>query len=283
MSQTAKSARVVKVAAGVEDTDQAAPVRDDRHQALAVLVGKWINEGRTIGAGEIPSVPILTSDVYEWAPGGFFILHSAFGTIGETTVGGVEIIGVAEAVVERGAVRLAVNADDLDAADGRFADLPEGRVHHEEPAGRPLIDIAGEDRNRRNLRGLDRVAFVGPLADEDRERLVAAITDRHCPVRVLNPSGDVDHASGPGGCRRHPNSFASVVNNYPTRESEPSPQARHPRADSPPQRARKTTPATTRQAARRPGGGPPGRSRCPARRCPGHGRPRPLRGRDEGP
>ena len=94
MSQPAKSARVVKVAAGVEDTDRAAPVRDGRHQALAVLIGKWINEGRTIRAGEIPSVPILTSDVYEWAPGGFFIVHSAFGTIGETTVGGVEIIGV---------------------------------------------------------------------------------------------------------------------------------------------------------------------------------------------
>src|SRR5271165_2701635 len=34
------------------------------------------------------------SDVYEWAPGGFFVVHSAFGKIGETTVGGVEIIGV---------------------------------------------------------------------------------------------------------------------------------------------------------------------------------------------
>jgi hypothetical protein len=39
-------------------------------------------------------VPILTSDVYEWAPGGFFVVHSAFGKIGETSVGGVEIIGV---------------------------------------------------------------------------------------------------------------------------------------------------------------------------------------------
>ena len=41
-----------------------------------------------------PPVPILTSDVYEWAPGGFFVVHSAFGKIGETAVGGVEIIGV---------------------------------------------------------------------------------------------------------------------------------------------------------------------------------------------
>jgi hypothetical protein len=91
---TTESARVVNVAAGVENTDRATPVRDGRHQALAVLIGKWINEGHTAGTAEIPSVPILTSDVYEWAPGGFFVVHSAFGRIGDTAVGGVEIIGV---------------------------------------------------------------------------------------------------------------------------------------------------------------------------------------------
>jgi hypothetical protein len=94
MSGTTESARVVSVAAGAERTSQAAPVRDGRHAALAVLIGNWINEGRTTGTPEIPSLPILTSDVYEWAPGGFFVVHSAFGKIGETSVGGVEIIGV---------------------------------------------------------------------------------------------------------------------------------------------------------------------------------------------
>jgi hypothetical protein len=49
----------VNVAAGVEDTDRTAPARDRRHQALAVLIGNWINEGHTVGTGEIPSVPIL--------------------------------------------------------------------------------------------------------------------------------------------------------------------------------------------------------------------------------
>jgi hypothetical protein len=95
MSPAAReSARVVSVAAGMAATDQTAPVRDCRHEALAVLIGRWINEGRTAGTAEIPPVPILTSDVYEWAPGGFFVVHSAFGKIGETSVGGVEIIGV---------------------------------------------------------------------------------------------------------------------------------------------------------------------------------------------
>jgi hypothetical protein len=89
-----RSARVVSVAAGVENTGRTAPVRDERHRALAVLIGKWINEGHTIQTAEVAAVPILTSDVYEWVPGGFFVVHSAFGKIGETAVGGVEIIGV---------------------------------------------------------------------------------------------------------------------------------------------------------------------------------------------
>jgi len=70
-------------------------------------------------------------------------------------------------------------------------------VDDEEPAGCPLVDIAGEDRNRRDLRGLDRVAFVDPLADEDRKRLVTAVANGRRQVGVLNSSGDVDDASGP--------------------------------------------------------------------------------------
>ncbi len=97
---TSSSPRVVNVAAGVESAARPVPVRDARHKALDVLIGKWINEGHTVAAAEtlkargVPSLPILTSDVYEWAPGGFFVVHSAYGKIGENSVGGVEIIGV---------------------------------------------------------------------------------------------------------------------------------------------------------------------------------------------
>ena len=64
-----------------------------RDEALELLIGNWINEGVTIEA-ENPSVPIVTSDVYEWVPGRYFVIHSAYGMIGDTSVGGVEIIGV---------------------------------------------------------------------------------------------------------------------------------------------------------------------------------------------
>ena len=89
-----ESARVVSVAAGMQKTDRATPVRDSRHQALAVLIGNWINEGATVATADIASTAIRTSDVYEWVPGGFFVVHTAFGKIGDTSVGGVSIIGV---------------------------------------------------------------------------------------------------------------------------------------------------------------------------------------------
>jgi hypothetical protein len=91
---TPASPQVVKVAAGVESTAGPVPVRDARHEALDVLIGKWINEGHTVATAEVPPLPIVTSDVYEWVPGGFFVVHSAYGKIGEHSVGGVEIIGV---------------------------------------------------------------------------------------------------------------------------------------------------------------------------------------------
>lgn len=94
-SSTDTGARVVKVAAGVESTDRHVPVRGPRHEALSVLIGKWINEGHTVTTPEMPSLPILTSDVYEWAPGGFFVVYSAYGRIGDSSVGAVEIIAEA--------------------------------------------------------------------------------------------------------------------------------------------------------------------------------------------
>jgi hypothetical protein len=63
------------------------------HKLLEVFIGKWINEGHTVASVDAPSVKILTSDVYEWMPGGFFVLHTAYGRIGDSDVGGVEIIG----------------------------------------------------------------------------------------------------------------------------------------------------------------------------------------------
>jgi hypothetical protein len=60
---------------------------------LDLFIGKWINEGETVASPEMPATRITTSDIYEWLPGRFFVLHTAYGRIGQMDVGGSEIIG----------------------------------------------------------------------------------------------------------------------------------------------------------------------------------------------
>lgn len=66
------------------------PIELDR---LEEFIGRWLTEGETVAANGVPAVRILASDVYQWAPGGHFILHPAYGRIGDVDVGGIEIIG----------------------------------------------------------------------------------------------------------------------------------------------------------------------------------------------
>jgi Protein of unknown function (DUF1579) len=69
----------------------AAPGPD--YRVLDALIGRWMTTGHSFGPDGAPPTPIAASDIYEWAPGGFFILHTAYGTIGEHGVGGIEMIG----------------------------------------------------------------------------------------------------------------------------------------------------------------------------------------------
>ncbi len=78
-------------------SQQQAPQPGPEHRHLDVFIGKWINEGYTVEVPESPSVKILTSDVYEWMPGGFFVLHTAYGRIGNMDVGGTEVLGYDQA------------------------------------------------------------------------------------------------------------------------------------------------------------------------------------------
>jgi hypothetical protein len=93
MSESKRHPQVVVVAAGLEETAQAPARRGPEHARLDVLIGKWITEGYTVATAGAPAAKILASDVYEWAPGGFFVVHAAYGRIGDAEVGGVEIIG----------------------------------------------------------------------------------------------------------------------------------------------------------------------------------------------
>ncbi|MBO0779305.1 MAG: DUF1579 family protein [Ktedonobacteraceae bacterium] len=76
-----------------ENVTHQPPKPGPEHHLLDIFMGKWINEGHTIATADTPEVSILTSDVYEWMPGGFFVLHTAYGRVGNVDGGGTEIIG----------------------------------------------------------------------------------------------------------------------------------------------------------------------------------------------
>jgi hypothetical protein len=91
-SEYPESRRVVSVAAGLERTSEAAPIPGEAQRKLDVFIGRWPNEGETSPEPGTSPVEIVTGDVYEWAPGGFFVIHTAYGRIGENEVGAVEIM-----------------------------------------------------------------------------------------------------------------------------------------------------------------------------------------------
>ncbi len=68
-------------------------VRPPELERLQVFIGRWITEGETVGSTEAPPMTIVASDVYQWLPGGHFVMHPAYGRIGPTGVGGLEVIG----------------------------------------------------------------------------------------------------------------------------------------------------------------------------------------------
>lgn len=78
-------------------SDISAPRPGPEHQLLGRLIGKWMNDGSTVATPEAPAERILTSDVYEWTPGGFFVIHSAYGRISNLDVGSIEMIGYDQA------------------------------------------------------------------------------------------------------------------------------------------------------------------------------------------
>ena len=71
----------------------APPKLGPEHQQLSVFLGNWRTEGQTVAGPGAPSVPIRSSDEYEWLPGGFFLVHFWDGHVGDARVHGIEVIG----------------------------------------------------------------------------------------------------------------------------------------------------------------------------------------------
>jgi hypothetical protein len=92
MSEANEPLQVTSIVAGLTPDQGQAPLSSAEHHALDVFIGKWLTVGHTIERPGVPSVRILASDVYEWVPGHFFVLHSAYGRIGDFAVGAIEML-----------------------------------------------------------------------------------------------------------------------------------------------------------------------------------------------
>jgi hypothetical protein len=67
----------------------AAPSRHERlpeHDIMGSLIGKWMTVGATIPIDDDPVLTIHASDIYEWVAGRFFVVHTAYGRIGDVEV-----------------------------------------------------------------------------------------------------------------------------------------------------------------------------------------------------
>ncbi|AOM78498.1 DUF1579 family protein [Pedobacter steynii] len=62
-------------------------------QRLNVLAGKWNTTGHTIANTDQPSLECVATDIYEWLPGGFFLMHRVDARLGEDRLQFTEIIG----------------------------------------------------------------------------------------------------------------------------------------------------------------------------------------------
>jgi hypothetical protein len=67
-----------------------APTPSPEIQRLDALVGRWRTHGHLVGG---PPAPIAGTDIYEWLPGGFFLVHHVDVVIGEQRVQALELIG----------------------------------------------------------------------------------------------------------------------------------------------------------------------------------------------
>jgi Protein of unknown function (DUF1579) len=66
------------------------PTPGPETRRLGALVGRWRSEGHVVGE---PPVPIEGTDIYEWLPGGFFLVHHVDVVVGDQQVQAIEIIG----------------------------------------------------------------------------------------------------------------------------------------------------------------------------------------------
>jgi hypothetical protein len=73
--------------------DPATHTRVPELDLLNTLIGTWVTVGVTVPSDGSEPLKLDASDIYEWVAGGHFVVHTAYGRIGDADVGGIEMIG----------------------------------------------------------------------------------------------------------------------------------------------------------------------------------------------
>ena len=76
------------------ESDIAQPSRaGPEHKRLDAFVGTWHTEGEIRASSSGPAARVHATDVYEWLPGGFFLIHRWDAHMPDGDTQGIEIIG----------------------------------------------------------------------------------------------------------------------------------------------------------------------------------------------
>ena len=60
---------------------------------MEAFIGKWHTTGKVAAGPDSPGMTVTATDIYEWLPGGYSIIHYVEGNIGDDKIHSIEIIG----------------------------------------------------------------------------------------------------------------------------------------------------------------------------------------------
>lgn len=77
----------------MKNEDPQLPQRRAEHEALQIFVGVWNTEGEIVGGPSGAAGKMTATDIYEWLPGGFFLVHRVDARMAGEPGRSLEIIG----------------------------------------------------------------------------------------------------------------------------------------------------------------------------------------------
>jgi hypothetical protein len=154
-----------------------APAPGPETRRLGALVGRWRSEGYIVGDAR---VPITGTDVYEWLPGGFFLVHHVDVVIGDQKVQAIELIGEYDSATDSFTARAYDNLGNVTIMHARVDDRGVWTF----TGGGEVAPVAQLPRRRRWGRALDADGerrpeqHDGKMGAQRRRRRLAAV-DEH--------------------------------------------------------------------------------------------------------